>query len=158
MHEPPPALDALVGGEDFSLIARYDVNVSAGPGLIPVSEVEDGHLAFAKSWLTRHHINPDKAGIVRVQGDSMAPTIPDGALVLVHGAENHPDRTGIYAFSRGGQAYVKRLTPLERAADGRLAGIAIISDNPSTPPEVVAGQALNGLRIVGRVRCVLVTL
>lgn len=152
------ALDTQVMGEDFSLIARYDVNVSAGPGLIPVSEAGDGHLAFAKSWLTQHHINPDNAGIVRVQGDSMAPTIPDGALVLVHGAENRLDREGIYAFSRDGHAYIKRLLPIDPTPDGRLAGIVILSDNRAVAPEVVTGRALNGLRIVGRVRSVLTTL
>ncbi|WP_166646423.1 S24 family peptidase [Zavarzinia compransoris] len=158
MLEPPPAIDTRVGGQDFNLIARYNVNVSAGPGLVPVSETEDGHLAFSKTWLRDNGINPARAGIVRVQGDSMAPTIPDGALVLVHGAEDQVQHSGIYAFSRAGHSYVKRLTPLGRGADGRMVGLAIVSDNPSTQPEVLIGAALNELRIVGRVRCAMISL
>lgn len=154
---PAPG-DVRIGDEEYSLIPRYEVNVSAGPGLVPVSEEIDGRLAFSRSWLIRHGINADLAGLVRVRGESMAPTIPDRALVLVHCAEMLLERPGIYAFSRDGEAFIKRLVPVERRPDGYPISLVIISDGGSIPPEVVTGPALNELRIVGRVRAILIDL
>lgn len=154
----PMAGDVRIGDEEYSLIARYDVNVSAGPGLVPISEDVEGRLAFSRSWLIRQRINPDLAGLVRVRGDSMAPTIPDRALVLVHLPEMYVEREGIYAFSRAGAAYIKRLVPVDRQPDGRPAALVIISDSGQPPAEVVAGADLNDIRIVGRVRSVLIDL
>lgn len=154
----PMAGDVRIGDEEYSLIARYDVNVSAGPGLVPISEDIDGRLAFSRSWLIKQRINPDLAGLVRVRGDSMAPTIPDGALVLVHLPEMYVEREGIYAFSRAGEAFIKRLVPVERQPDGRPASLVIISDSGHPATEVVAGANLNDIRIIGRVRSVLVDL
>lgn len=154
---PAPG-DVRIGDEEYSLIPRYEVNVSAGPGLVPVSEEIDGRLAFSRSWLIRHGINADLAGLVRVRGESMAPTVPDRALVLVHCAEMLLERPGIYAFSRDGEAFIKRLVPVERRPDGYPSSLVIISDGGSIPPEVVTGPALNDLRIVGRVRAILIDL
>ena len=154
-----PDVDTMrISGEDYRLIARYAVSVSAGPGLVPIDEAEDGKLAFAVDWLARQGIDPGVSGLVKVKGQSMAPTLPDGALVLVHGRENAPVRHGLYAYSRGGEAFVKRLLPVEPDRDGRPRSIVVLSDNPEYPPEIVTGRALNDLRIVGRVRCVLTTI
>lgn len=148
--------DARIGEEEYSLIARYEVNVSAGAGLIPTSEEVEGRLAFSRSWLIRHQISPDLAGLVKVSGDSMFPTIPDGALVLVNCAEMRVEREGIFAFSREGEAFIKRLLPVDREPDGWIASMVIMSDNPKYPPEVVTGPALNEIRIVGRIRSILI--
>lgn len=150
--------DIQIGPEEFSLVSRYDVNVSAGPGLVPASEMAEGAVAFSRTWLARQHINASLAGLVKVSGDSMAPTIPDGAAVLIHSQETTVDREGIYAFSRDGEAYIKRLVPLGRDEDGRPATLVVLSDNREYPPQAITGRALNELRIVGRVRCVMVDL
>lgn len=148
--------DVRIGDEEYSLIARYEVNVSAGAGLIPISEDVDGRMAFSRSWLIRHRISADLAGLVKVRGDSMFPTIPDGALVLVHAAEMIVERAGIFAFSRDGEAFIKRLLPVDRAPDGRPTSMVIMSDNAEYQPEVVTGPDLNELRIVGRIRSILI--
>jgi len=151
--EPTPDFD-----QDFALLPRYEVNLSAGPGLVPAHEdVEEG-LAFSRAWLHRNLINADQSGLVRVRGDSMTPTVPDGALALVNTAEARVDREGIYAFSREGEAYIKRLVPLAPGPGGTPTSIVIISDGGSFPPEFVTGPQLNELRIVGRVRCILVNM
>lgn len=87
----------------------------------------------------------------------MAPTIPDGAMVLVQ-LDPHIEREGIYVFSRDGEAFVKRLMPVDVAPDGRPKSIVIMSDNPEYHPEALAGSALKDIRIVGRVRTVLADL
>ncbi len=144
--------------QDFALLPRYEVNLSAGPGLVPAHEDVEERLAFSKAWLRRNLINADQSGLVRVRGDSMAPTVPDGALALVNTAEARVDREGIYAFSREGEAYIKRLVPLAPGPVGTPTSIVIISDGGSFPPEFVTGPQLNELRIVGRVRCILVNM
>lgn len=154
----PNQAELSFAGEEFAMIQRMDLSVSAGRGLIPTENGEKEALAFSRSWLSRNNINADLAVLVRVQGDSMAPSIPDGSLVLVHLPEMYVDRVGIYAFNRGDASYVKRLVPSGKNDRGSPSTLVIISDNPAFPPEAVDGEALNEIRVVGRVRCVMTTL
>ncbi len=150
----PLAGDFRFDGEDFAMITRMDLNVSAGSGLIPIDGGQSEALAFSRSWLMRNHISADLSVLVRVQGDSMAPGIPNGALALVHCAERQIEGPGVYAFNRGEASYIKRITPVSRKP---LAWV-ISSDNPAYPSETVSGSTLNEIRPVGRVRCVMVAL
>lgn len=146
-------------GEEFSLIERADLSVSAGNGLIPVDGGESERLAFSRTWLKRNQISAQLAVLVRVKGDSMAPGIPDGSLVLVHCAENTVEREGVYAFLRGDEAFVKRLVPAGKLPGGRPAAIIIVSDNRAYPTESISTASdRHGMRIIGRVRCVMATL
>lgn len=161
--EPPDRSRPLGGdfqfnGEEFAMIHRMDLSVSAGNGLIPVEGGEREALAFSRSWLMRQGIAADLAVLVRVQGDSMTPSIPDGALVLVHVPEHQVKKEGIYAFNRDGASFVKRLVPSGLGRHGRPTSIAILSDNPAFPPELLSGEALNEIRVIGRVRCIMTTL
>jgi phage repressor protein C with HTH and peptisase S24 domain len=120
---------------------------------------ERERLAFSRTWLRRNRITAQLAVLVRVKGDSMAPGIPDGALVLVHCAENAVDREGVYAFLRGDDAFVKRLVPAGKQPDGRPAAIIIVSDNRAYPTESISTATdRDGMRVIGRVRCVMSTL
>lgn len=88
----------------------------------------------------------------------MAPTIPDRALVMINAAEKEIAREGVYAFSRGGEAFLKRLVPVGRKRSGQPSALVIVSDNSAIPPETISGHDLMDIRIAGRVRCVFVTL
>lgn len=154
----PMAGDFSTGDEEFSLIRRLDLDVSAGNGLIPVEGGDAEMLAFSRSWLIRNQVAADLSALVRVKGDSMSPGIPDGSLVLVHVAENVVVREGIYAFARDGASFIKRLTPVRSKNDTKPTGILIASDNPAFTPELLSGDEMNGIRVIGRVRCVLTTL
>lgn len=137
------------------MIKCYAVDASAGPGRFPLSEAVSGGMAFSRSWLLKRGISADLAGLITVKGDSMVPTIPDGAMVLVHLADYEVTAPGIYVFNRGGQTCIKRLTPVA-GENGKLASLVIVSDNAAYPPDVVSGPALNELRIIGRVRSILI--
>ncbi len=157
--EPPEAGKPLSGdfrfdGEDFAMIRRMDLSVSAGMGLVPVEGGEAEALAFSRTWLRRNRVSADLSVLVRVRGDSMAPGIPDGALVLVHCAELRVETPGVFAFNRGEASFIKRITPVSQ----KPAVWLISSDNPAYPPETVSGEDLNEIRPVGRVRCILTTL
>lgn len=148
--------DFAFEGEEFAMIDRFDLSVSAGNGLVPVEGEAKDRLAFSRSWLLRNNINPDLAVLVRVKGDSMAPTIADGALVLLHVIENAVAREGIYAYNRDGASYIKRLIPAMAPETGRTTAIVIVADNPAYPPESLAGSQLNEIRVIGRVRCAMI--
>lgn len=142
----------------FRLIPRMELDVSAGSGVVPAENEYSGALAFSVDWLKKNAVNADLSVLVSVKGDSMAPQIPDGSLVLVHLPEKRVDHEGVYAFNRGDASFVKRLVPSAVDKSGRPGSIAIISNNPAFPPEVLTGRDLNELRVVGRVRCVMTTL
>lgn len=156
--EKPAHGDFRFDGEEFAMIRRMDLSVSAGRGLVPTEGGEAEALAFSRSWLLRNSINADLSVLVRVSGDSMSPGIPHGALVLVHLPELRADREGVYAFNRGDASFIKRLIPSGVDASGRPTTLVILSDNPAYPPEVVSGSDMNDIRVIGRVRCVMTTL
>jgi len=153
--------DFRFAGQEFTMVRRLGLGAAAASGLVPVAGGEAEALAFSNAWFARQRINPDLAVLVGVQGDGMAPAIPDGALVLVHAAEMRVEAAGVYAFIRAGAALVRRITPLAAAAGGggrRSAAWVIAADNPAHPAETVAGGELAAIRVVGRVRCVITTL
>jgi phage repressor protein C with HTH and peptisase S24 domain len=150
--------DFRFGTEDFFLIERMDLDVSAGHGLTAVDGGEGEMMAFPRTWVMRQRVNPDLAVLVRVKGDSMAPTLPDGALILIDCADRDLRKPGIFAFNRGDQSLVKRLVPVIASGDGRPTAIKILSDNPAYAPDAVLGDEMNELRAVGRVRGVLTTI
>lgn len=151
----PLSGDVRLGEHEYNLIKRYEVRVSAGSGLIPSTEFAGSGIAFPRSWLLQRGIAADLAGLVRVKGDSMAPTIPDAATVLIQFMPTIA-KAGIYVFRRDGEIFLKRIQPLSFSEDGRVSSLAVISDNAAYPPEVITGAALSDLRIIGQVRTMLV--
>ncbi len=127
-------------------VERHDVDVSAGHG----GDGDEGPrkllFGFEESWLRgvcRGGI--DQLSMVRVQGDSMDPTLGDGDDILVDASESARSiRDGIYVLRRDDALVVKRL-----AVNPETQRITVKSDNtvyPSWPdlkPE--------SLRILGRV-------
>ena len=146
--------DIRFDGVEYAFARRMALSISAGNGLEAVDDGDAEGLAFPVSWLRRQGINADLAVLVSVKGDSMAPAIPDGALVLIHVAERSIASPGIYAFNLDGASFVKRLVPQSSEADGRPGAVAIMSDNHSYPPIVLSGKDLNRITVVGRVRAV----
>lgn len=157
-HDRPLAGTVRIGDDEYSVIKRYSVDASAGFGRFPLYEGASGGIAFSRSWLIKRGIAADMAGLISVKGDSMTPTIQDGATVLVHLAEMEVKHSGVYVFNRAGETCVKRIVPATKGADGRPTTLVITSDNNEYPPEVVTGPALNDLRIIGRVRSVMADL
>ena len=75
--------DALLS-ETFALLPFYDVEVSAGSGAAVEGEAVKERLAFHKRWLQQEIGAPARnLVLVTARGDSMAPTIREGAILLV---------------------------------------------------------------------------
>lgn len=146
--------EALLGGPagvfaDSGLvsIARLDVHASAGPGAIEAEEKRLGRMGFDGAWLRRLGLSgggPNRLSVIRVDGDSMSPTLSDGDEILVDREDGAGRlRDGIYVLRVEEALVVKRLAV---GPGGRL---SVRSDNQAYPgwPEVEAGS----VDVIGRV-------
>lgn len=137
----------LPTADGFSLIARYQVSASAGSGLSVLDEEVIESLAFKTDWLRRIGIDPAQSGLIQAHGDSMSPTISDGALMLVDMREDQPIRHGcIYVILRDGDLIVKRVD--RSSGDG---SVDLVSDNKRYKKQTVTIEELADMRIPGRV-------
>ena len=126
-------------------VARLDVDASAGAGAFEGDESREGHIAFDPLWLRRVARGaPDLLSIIRVAGDSMAPTLADGDDILVDRGDCAARlRDGIYVLRIDDALVVKRL------AVSPARTVSIRSDNPAYPgwPDCDLGA----VDVVGRV-------
>jgi phage repressor protein C with HTH and peptisase S24 domain len=109
-------------------VTRSPVRASAGPGAIPGEESARPYFAFDPLWLKGLTSSPSSSlSIIRVEGDSMAPTLSAGDDILVDLADG-PERLrdGIYVLRVDGALLVKRLAihPVGRR-------VTVQSDNPA---------------------------
>lgn len=122
-----------------------EVRASAGPGAVATSEQADGFLSFEPRFLLDLGANPEWCILIWAHGDSMVPTIPDGAALIVDRSQTEVKNGSIMVISVGDDLLVKRI---RRRLDGL---IDLISDNPAYAAETLGPAALQQLRVVGRV-------
>ena len=122
--EDAAAADGLVS------VKRHPVMVSAGPGAVVTEELGKPYFAFDERWLKALTPSaPSNLSIVRVEGDSMAPTLNAGDDILVDlGDAAERLRDGIYVLRIDDALVVKRLAlnPIARR-------VTVQSDNPAYP-------------------------
>jgi phage repressor protein C with HTH and peptisase S24 domain len=138
---------AAAAGADDALVrvARLDVGASAGPGALADDERPRGHIAFDPSWLRRLAADPKLLSLIRVEGDSMAPTLADGDEILVDSGDAAERlRDGIYVLRIEDALVVKRVS---RNPAG--SAISIRSDNDAYPSWPDCDPA--AVEIIGRV-------
>ena len=119
---------------------REIVQASGGYGTYPGDEAVTNYAWFRQGWLKQHNINPNQADVIKVTGDSMEPTLPDGCSILV----DHARKT-----RRKGRIYVLQSEegPIVKRAGREKSGWQLISDNPYWPPAPWPGDA----QVVGEV-------
>jgi len=146
--------EALLGGpaeasadsDGLLRVNRHPVAVSAGPGAIVAEELGKPYFGFDERWLKGlTQTPPSKLSIVRVEGDSMAPTLVAGDDILVDLADAADRlRDGIYVLRVDDAVVVKRLAmhPTRRR-------VTVQSDNPAYPDWPDCG--LDKIKCIGRV-------
>lgn len=141
----PIAPDAEAAN-DYVYVPRYDVAASAGNGAVVHDESVVDHLAFRRDWVTRTlGLDAQHLALIDVAGDSMAPTIGDGDLILIDTRPRPVKSEGVYVINLHSTLLVKRLRL-------RISGeMDVVSDNPLYGTETVNGDQLSQLQIVGRV-------
>jgi phage repressor protein C with HTH and peptisase S24 domain len=124
----PPESDQAPGG--LIPVKRTLVRASAGPGAFAGDERRGPYFAFDERWLrTLTGSASSKLSIIRVEGDSMAPTLNAGDDILVDlGDCMERLRDGIYVLRADDVLVVKRLAihPTGRR-------VTVQSDNPAYP-------------------------
>ena len=127
--------EAMLGGppeiaarEGLVAINRTAVRASAGPGAIVSEEAGRPYFAFDERWLKALTGSPsDKLSIIRVEGDSMAPTLNPGDDILVDLADCEERlRDGVYVLRIDDALVVKRIAL--HPIGGR---VTVQSDNPA---------------------------
>jgi hypothetical protein len=138
---PPPA---PAGG--LVPVPRLDIGAAAGAGALGEEERAVAHIAFDPGWLRRIARGPaDSLSIIRVQGDSMVPTLADGDDILVdRGDAAARFRDGIYVLRVEEALVVKRC-----AVNPAARTVSIRSDNPAYPawPDC----EIDRIHVIGRV-------
>lgn len=142
VHEQEAAYDV---GVEFALIPRYDVEAAAGPGKSVQVESEIGKMAFRRDWLRQKGLTPKDLVMIRIDGDSMSPTIRDGSLALVDTADAGPHKDGVYVLMVDGDLVAKRLQ-----RDLAAGGLYIRSDNPAYREQLLTSAEAEHLFIIGR--------
>jgi hypothetical protein len=138
--------DDPAGPPGLLSVKRHPVAVSAGPGSLVVEELGKPYFAFDERWLKGlTPTPPSRLSIVRVEGDSMSPTLNSGDDILVDlGDDGERLRDGIYVLRADEVVVVKRIAihPVARR-------VTVQSDNPAYPDWPDCG--IEEINCVGRV-------
>ena len=138
---------ALATNDNIVRLPRFEARASAGNGLVAVNQMPVGDVAFAREFLRNLGANPEYCYILEARGDSMWPTIPDGALLIADASKTQVDDGRIYHFNVTDKVLVKRA---RWAMDGKL---YLTSDNQAAgyQPEVFTADRVHELSVGGRI-------
>ena len=138
----------ILSSKDIVFIDFYqDIGVSAGCGMVCESDGNISSFPLPKTFLNLQGIDADNAVIVKVNGDSMHPTLNDGDLVIVN--KNYiSSLSGIYVIKDDINGL--RVKRLNKDKEGNL---QVISDNKKYPVQIYTNEELysNTLTIIGKV-------
>jgi len=126
--------------EGAFVVPLLDQQLCAGSGSQVPDEDASSALVRVPGYLSKYG---DKVAALKVDGDSMYPTLSRGDMVVCDSCGWTGE--GIYALRMSGSGFVKRLTK----APGKL---IIISDNPKYPPREEPEESQD-IQIIGRVHC-----
>jgi hypothetical protein len=132
------------GRSGLRLVPKLAVGASAGAGALTDAEALAGKVGFDEAWLRKMGVDPAQISLIRVEGDSMQPTLNDGDDIMVdNAAAGRPLKDGVHVLRMDDVLMVKRI---KVAKAGRL---SVLSDNPAYPswPDLDA----SALTVLGRV-------
>ena len=110
--------------DDYYYIPAYEIEASAGHGAFTEGAATPAkHLAFRKDWMHDRRLSPSSLSAIFTRGDSMEPTIPDGATILVDGSRIEALDGKIYVIRIDDRLWVKRVQWIPSG------GLRLISDN-----------------------------
>jgi DNA-binding phage protein len=131
--------------EPLVLVPVYDVEASAGPGLIPPDdEALSYRLELPAEFLrelTDSH--PRFLQVIKVKGTSMLPTLKPSDLIMLDSAKRSLTFDGLFVINIDGAVLVKRIGRSSRAGH-----VMIISDSPEQLP---FERAIGEVQVIGKV-------
>jgi phage repressor protein C with HTH and peptisase S24 domain len=131
----------------FVLLPRHEPEgAAAGSGDPSPRPATTQFIGFRSDWIHDVlHIDPQLVVLEVAIGDSMAPGIGDGDLLLVDTTTPKIVDFGIYVIEVRKERLVKRV---QRKFDGSL---ILISDNPVYQPEEISAKLASEVTVIGRV-------
>jgi phage repressor protein C with HTH and peptisase S24 domain len=129
---------------EYDFVPKHAAKAGAGASL-ETSEKVEGLYAFRKDWMCAHGIYASSAVLLDVTGDSMEPLLREGDTLLIDKRDTTIMDGKIYVVTLGDELRVKRMYR-------SLSGVILRSENACYPDVNVDGDALETLRIHGRVR------
>lgn len=139
--------------DEYSLVPVLDVHAACGNGYFNDQTLVEGRFALPKVMLHNLGMPEGRGRIIHATGNSMSPTIQDGAVVLINLADRELKLGKVYAACSPHEGLVlKRLIYEYNEATGTSVWI-MRSDNPDKnqypdrrlPPDestVIAGRAV----------------
>lgn len=147
-------LRQLLGHSDYKKennkgvqIPFYDVEASAGHGTLVINDQYEKLLRINSDFIRDEiGVNPNNVFLMLARGDSMYPTIKDGAMIMIEKDIDHLT-DGIYVMRHETALIVKRLHLLPTGT------IKVLSDNKVYEPYEIDRSVLeaDSLTILGRV-------
>jgi hypothetical protein len=131
-------------GDALRLVPKLAVGASAGAGALADEETLAGKVGFDEKWLRKIGVDPAQVSLIRVEGDSMQPTLNDGDDIMVDkAAALKAIKDGVYVLRMDDTLMVKRLV----VAKGKK--LSVLSDNAaySSWSDVDA----SAVQVIGRV-------
>jgi transcriptional regulator with XRE-family HTH domain len=125
----------------------YEVKASAGDGVLVEAERQTHLISFKPEWLNKEiGVNANDVFLMLVDGDSMYPTLKNGAMIMVNKHFNGLS-DGVYVMRHEQNLLVKRLQMLPNGI------IKVKSDNALYEPWEINKENLDGtdIEIIGRV-------
>src|ERR1019366_9215396 len=130
----------------FALLPKRPEAAAADGGTPPAPPPDSEYIAFRHDWIrAAFHIKPADLALEIAVGESIKPTIQDGALLLVDPTDRTFTNFGIYVLEILGDRLVKRV---QRKLDGSL---VLISDNATYEPDQVPPARAKDVTVIGRV-------
>lgn len=142
------SIDTDAPNDEYAYIPAYDIEVSAGNGSVCLGEATaTKHLAFRRQWLTARGLREQSLAALFTKGDSMTPTIPESAVVVINRDHTVPMDGKVYVIRIDDRHFVKRTQWLIGG------GLRLISDNKFYEPLDItkADMEANNIEICGQV-------
>ena len=126
--------------DGFVAVPRLALDASAGPGAFSAEEISFDSFRFSRRWLREMGLEGADLTAIRVEGDSMEPTLRSGDEIFVDRHKRAGE--GIHVVRIGDALHVKQV---QASAPGR---IALISANDAYAPIELARDEVE---VIGRV-------
>lgn len=146
----PTIVEATGATSKYVRIPRLALRAAAGAGIAPDEHVEvQEELSFRRDWLARKGLKQEYLQIYESRGNSMAPYIEDGDVILIDTEALMPKSNEVWVICQAGSVgiRVKRLMIRENG------DLIIRSDNPDKtlyPDELVSNEHLIKIEIIGK--------
>lgn len=147
MRETPAPTSSA--DDEYHYVPYYrDIIASAGGGKFSDGVIgTDDFLAFRKEWINRTSLTAKDLVALNTDGDSMLPTIPENATILVDKSKNIAKDGRIYVVRIDDRLYVKRTQWIPTG------GLRLISDNSAYESFDISRQELahGNIQVYGQV-------